>query len=190
MQITVSLNAKDVIAKLKGVTDNLTEDLRWVSFQTAKYGKSQIAKVVQRDLNASPPVPQRAIKQNIKHDKVGLTSYVLRSSKSPRLPLSLFNPKQDDSGVSFRIDKKEPRTHVPGGFLGPRPGTLAPKLRGEPRIRAADPRLPIRYVGMGPSPWVMFEGCGRVDEVVKLLEKRILKNANERLRARIGGYVR
>jgi len=189
MQITVSLDASAVIARLKGVTDNLTEDLRSIAYDTAHYGRAQIGKIVQRDLNASPPVPQKAIIQNIKHDKVGLTAYELKSSKSPRLPLSLFNPKQDESGVSFRIDKTKPRTHVPSAFLGPRPGRLAVKLRGEPRIRDADPRLPIRYVGLGPSPWGLFEGSGRVDEVIKLLEKRILKNANERLRARIGGYI-
>jgi hypothetical protein len=57
--------------------------------------------------------------------------------------LQYFGARQNKSGVTYKISKKGGRTSIPGAFMGPRPGTLAPKLHGGVFQRIGKSRLPI-----------------------------------------------
>ena len=189
MQITVSLDASAVIARLKDVTDNLTEDLRAITFDTMKQGKKKIADVVQTEITAL----DREIKKTIRHKKVGLTAYKLIVDPGRRMPLSAFRPKprQTKTGVTYKISKTQGSKSIPHAFLNPHTRTPnEPKIRGS----GSGPsglvgRSPIFFLGLGPSAWGVLVTGNRVHRVISFLEIKLRKNARERLRARIGGHI-
>ena len=65
-------------------------------------------------------------------------------------PISLkhFNPRQMSYGVRVRIGGKMKRLH--GTFMGPRPGVVAPSLRGQVWQRSTSARFPIE-MHYGPA---------------------------------------
>ena len=202
--ITIKLDAKAVIAKLKSVTDNLPKDLWIIANQTAKQGLKKIADVVQEEITA----PDKAIKPMITKKKK-TTGYMLIVHPGKRLPLSAFRPKprQTKTGVTYKVSKTAGSKSIPHAFLIN--GTGEPRIRGkdgEPRIQGkgggingtGEPqgkgggpsglvgRLPIFYLGLGPSPWGVLVTGNRIHKVVSFLEIKLRKNALERIRARIG----
>ena len=64
------------------------------------------------------------------------------------LSLKVFKPRQFQSGVKATVWGK--RQLFPGTFMGPRPGAIAPKLRGHVFARTSKARLPIKKL-YGPS---------------------------------------
>jgi hypothetical protein len=61
-------------------------------------------------------------------------------AKEVRLGLQHFGARHDNRGVSYKIQKQGGRKRVNGAFMGPRPGTLAPKLHGGVWKREGDAR--------------------------------------------------
>ena len=63
--------------------------------------------------------------------------------KTKRLGLRHFGAKQDKSGVSYKIGKKGGRQRVDGAFMGPKPGAIRVKWKGNAFKRVGNKRLPI-----------------------------------------------
>ena len=71
--------------------------------------------------------------------------------ETAREGLQHFGARQTKSGVSYKISKKKGRGMVLGAFMGPSPGTFAPKLYGGVFRRVGKERLPIvKLYGVSP----------------------------------------
>lgn len=64
------------------------------------------------------------------------------------LSLKRFGAKQFSYGVRAKVWGR--MQQFPGGFMGPRPGTIAPALGGHAYVRTSEARLPIRKM-YGPN---------------------------------------
>jgi hypothetical protein len=72
-------------------------------------------------------------------------------AKERREGLQHFTARQDKRGVSYKISKVGGRKRINGAFMGPRPGTLAPRLHGGVFRRVSKSRLPIvKLYGVSP----------------------------------------
>jgi hypothetical protein len=72
--------------------------------------------------------------------------------ETAREGLQHFGARQTKSGVGYKISKKRGRGTVLGAFMGPSPGTFAPKLYGGVFRRVGKKRLPIMKL-YGVSPY-------------------------------------
>lgn len=90
------------------------------------------------------------------------------------LPLKLFKPRQFKAGTKATVWGK--RQLFPGAFMGPRPGTLAPRLKGHVWTRESKDRLPIKklYGPSIPKEMVKDESAGQFQrEAPFILDKRL-----------------
>lgn len=143
------MDADAAVKGLKALVKNIPKELAIVSGKAAKRGKSIIAKAVTTELN----VTQKVVKNHIAvKTKVQETGASVSLEKSKRISLRNFKAKQNKAGVRYKISKTGGKKTLPGGFMGPRPGTLATKLNGGVFKRIGKKRLPIGKA-MGPSPW-------------------------------------
>lgn len=68
---------------------------------------------------------------------------IVSLKKTKRLGLRHFGSKQDKRGVSYKISKKGGRQRVDGAFMGPKPGAIRTKWKGNAFKRVGKDRLPI-----------------------------------------------
>jgi len=108
---------------------------------------------------------------------------IVTLKKTPRLGLRHFGARQNKKGVSYKISKSGSRTFVAGAFMGPKPGAVRVKWKGNVFKRTGTSRLPIIQL-KGVSAYGAFvkndlEGP-RVkaveDELAKQIERRINLN--------------
>lgn len=149
---------------------------------TARKTKSFIAKQVTKELATKQKTVKEHTSQSRKANPSSLAAAV-RLSKSSRIPLKEFKPRQTKAGVSYRISKRTGRAVAVGAFQGPRPGLMKASWRGNVFKRVGRSRLPIVKL-YGPSPWGVFVGqkmqkptAGQArSELKRQLERRIRFN--------------
>jgi hypothetical protein len=155
MKIEVGLEVSGLTElrnSIQSVTNNLSKQLGIISWKTSNDGKSFIAKSVEGELR----VPQKVIKKTIIAKRMGNNRDVLLIVlKTARIALKEFKPKQDNQGVTAKINKSGSPYQVKSGFMGPKPGKKAPRLGGHAYRRIGGDRLPLRKL-KGPSPWGVF----------------------------------
>lgn len=101
---------------------------------------------ISRDIGSEITMPAKDIKDRIStRDKATAVSPVAVVSLGwkKREGLQYFKARQTKSGVTYKISKKAGRGVVLGAFMGPSPGTFAPKLHGGVFKRIGSARLPI-----------------------------------------------
>lgn len=101
---------------------------------------------ISRDIGSEITMPAKDIKDRIStRDKATAVSPVAVVSLGwkKREGLQYFKARQTKSGVTYKISKKAGRGVVLGAFMGPSPGTFAPKLYGGVFKRIGSARLPI-----------------------------------------------
>jgi hypothetical protein len=101
---------------------------------------------ISRDIGSEITMPAKDIKDRIStRDKATAVSPVAVVSLGwkKREGLQYFKARQTKSGVTYKISKKGGRGVVLGAFMGPSPGTFAPKLHGGVFKRIGSARLPI-----------------------------------------------
>jgi hypothetical protein len=107
----------------------------------------------------------------------------VRIKKTPRLGLQHFGARQDQRGVSYKINKQGGRQRINGAFQGPRPGQIKPSWSGLVLQRTGKAKTPIFYV-LGVSVWGAYlkRNFGKPqikrinDELRKQMERRIKLN--------------
>jgi len=101
---------------------------------------------ISRDIASEITMPVSDIKKRIstkgKATAVSLVAVVSLGWKK-REGLQYFKARQTKAGVTYKISKKAGRGVVLGAFMGPSPGTFAPKLHGGVFKRVGKERLPI-----------------------------------------------
>ena len=101
---------------------------------------------ISRDIGSEITMPAKDIKDRIStRDKATAVSPVAVVSLGwkKREGIQYFKARQTKSGVTYKISKKGGRGVVLGAFMGPSPGTFAPKLYGGVFKRIGSARLPI-----------------------------------------------
>jgi hypothetical protein len=101
---------------------------------------------ISRDIGSEITMPAKDIKDRIStRDKATAVSPVAVVSLGwkKREGLQYFKARQTKSGVTYKISKKGGRGVLLGAFMGPSPGTFAPKLHGGVFKRIGSARLPI-----------------------------------------------
>lgn len=101
---------------------------------------------ISRDIGSEITMPAKDIKKRIRTSKKATAQNPVAVSSlgwAKREGLQYFKARQTKAGVTYRISKKAKRGIVLGAFMGPRPGTFAPKLHGGVFKRVGKARLPI-----------------------------------------------
>ena len=188
--INVTAQGHDAAIKaLANVTTNLTKQIGIASWQAAKFGKSHIAKEIGKEL----ATPQKDIKKDIDAKRAGGTRATVTLDKSKRMSLKRFKPKQNATGVAYKISKTEGRKKIPGAFMGPRPGAVARKLHGHVWMRSGarvamtkgaskgQSRQRI-YKLYGPSPWGVVVTRDKQLPIGVIIKDRYGQELEKRLR--------
>jgi hypothetical protein len=143
--IGIEVNAKQLTALRKACGEakkSFAKELAAGINATAKDVRLKIS----RDIGSEITMPAKDIKDRIStRDKATAVSPVAVVSLGwkKREGLQYFKARQTKSGVTYKISKKGGRGVVLGAFMGPSPGTFAPKLHGGVFKRIGSARLPI-----------------------------------------------
>jgi hypothetical protein len=105
-------------------------------------------------------------------------------AKEVRLGLQHFGARHDNRGVSYKIQKQGGRKRVNGAFMGPRPGTLAPKLHGGVFKRVGKSRHPIIKL-RGVSPYGAYAKNDLSEAEVKTINANLGKEMERRINLNI-----
>lgn len=189
--VTDNRSMDQLAATLKTVSDNIIKEMGIATWETAKVSKAIIAKDVTNQIRVKQSDVKKVIKQ-----KRNYTQAIVTLKKSSRFPLKRFSPRQTKAGVTYRISKSGKRELLPGGFMGPKPGVLAPKLHGHVWIRkgylapgASGPRMrggarmrePI-YIPRGPSPLGVVLKGERLKPITIEMKAELRKQVIDRIR--------
>lgn len=176
IEIRADKSLDQLISDLKSLSTNLTKELGIVAWNTAKKTKSVAAKQITSEL----AVTQREVKERITTKRRDTESEVT-VNKSKRIPLKEFKPRQTRKGVSYRISKTTGRKTAADAFMGPKPGTPAPRLHGHVWKRKGKTRLPIQKL-YGPSPWGVLVSGDRIQNVTEETRGELRKQLEKRIR--------
>lgn len=142
---------------------------------TARKVASEMSKDIRSDLAVKAKDLKKVIRIKSRASKGDITA-VVQLDEERRLTLKSFGARQVKAGVSYQISKSAGRKVVTGGFMGPRPGKLEPKLRGHAFKRLGPARYPI-VVLHGVSPWGFYTKKnmlrGTIAQGVRELNKQI-----------------
>ena len=143
--IGIEVNAKQLTALRKACGEakkTFAKELAAAINATAKDVRLKIS----RDIGSEITMPAKDIKDRIStKDKATAQNpiAVVSLGWKKREGLQYFKARQTKTGVTYKISKKAGRGVVLGAFMGPSPGTFAPKLYGGVFKRVGKERLPI-----------------------------------------------
>ena len=104
---------------------------------TLQIGRDIRATVAMKKAEAEKPLSIRA------NATANNLRAIVTLKKTKRLGLRHFGARQDNRGVSYKIDKKGGRQRVTGAFQGPKPGVMKTSWKGNAFKRVGKSRLPI-----------------------------------------------
>jgi hypothetical protein len=183
---------------IEGIQTNLDKELAVVINKTAKATLGQIAKDIGTELNTT----QKAIKYGGKAlqvlGKATVTNpgVIVRVTKTGRMSLRHFKPKQNELGVKYKISKTKGNAFIKSAFMGPIPGLLNAQWKGNVFKRKGEPRKMKkgRYAGKirepitklnAASPWGVYVAKNFQPEQVRRINERLEKEMEERIRFRV-----
>jgi hypothetical protein len=190
----ISMSATGVSNELRAVAKNLRKELGIAAWNTAKKGKTLIAKDVLQGqgFNAKLADVKKVIVE--KRNDGSPTASSVELKKSKQIPIRNMKPEQTSTGGQFRPTKKGDPVNVRGAFMGPRPGVSAINLRGALWIRDGEKRRmkkgnsvghmrqPIRRVGSGIYPAKIHIENNRQPIIISELKVEMDKQIARRLR--------
>ena len=151
-----------------------------------KKGESIIASKITEELAAPKKVVTKQLKRTDRASKTKLSSTItlvasVEGSRSGRISLRQFKPRQNKKGVSYKTSKSKGRKTVLGAFQGPRPGLMKASWKGSVFKRVGASRLPIVKL-FGPSPWGVY--------VKKNYDRKVRQDIKRELRKQIDRRIR
>jgi len=172
------------IARMKAAIENtgkqLRKELAVAVNATAAKSKSIIAKQIGKELAVAQKDIKTTISQSRRAGELDISATV-EVKKEKRLGLNKFGARQTKTGVSARISKSKGRSVIPGGFMGPKPGVTAVKLRGNAFKRVGKARKPIVKL-KGPSTWGVFVVGQKIGPSTAETEQELKKQVDRRIR--------
>lgn len=167
-------------AELEGDRKRLPRELSVAVNATSRKVVTNMSRQIRDEITAKSKEVKKVLKVNKKSNKNTLSSNV-RLSHEKRLSLKAFNPRQTRKGISYKISKREGRKMVPGGFMGPRPGSKAPRLGGHAFKRVGKNRTPIVKLH-AVSPWAVYQKNHMRPATVRDAEAELRKQIERRIR--------
>lgn len=182
--ITLELKGADELAAvLDDTAKQLPQDLAIVCNATAKKVRTHMSRQIREEITAKAGEVKKTLKQSKRANRGSLGAAVTLS-ETQRLSLKAFGAKQTSTGVSYRISKKGGRKRVLGGFRGPRPGVVAPRLGGHAFKRTTRKRSPIVKLH-GISPWGVYTKRHMERETLDVGQRELDKQVQRRIRFRL-----
>ncbi len=183
---------------IKGTSINIRKELAVVINKTAATTLREVAKDIGSELNTT----QKAIKYGSKALKVLEKATFtkpgsrVRITRTGRMSLRHFKPKQGPLGTSFKISKNRPATFVRSAFMGPVPGRVNPQWAGNVFKRIGDYKLASKGAYRGymrqpitklnaASPWGVYIAKNFAPEQIRRINARLRKEMDERIRFRV-----
>lgn len=159
---------------------SLSKELAIACNQTAKELKTPISQSIRTVLNAKAKGLKKVISVGMKATESNITAST-KVNTGRRIPLKEFGAKQKKDGVSYKIFKGGKMRTVKRGFMGPKPGVQAIKLKGHAFMRKQkEQRLPIVKL-FGPSVKAAFQMAKLEKPIAEEAEKRLTKKINRRI---------
>jgi hypothetical protein len=180
--ISIEIDAKQLKQLRKAVAKagkQFPRELAAAVNKVAKKTKGNIGKEIRKTVNLKKEPSERPIKLRRTATAQQPTG-IVGIDREQRLGLQHFGARHDKRGVSYKIAKQGGRKRVDGAFMGPRPGTLAPKLNGGAFRREGESRLPIVKL-KGVSPY----GAYAKNDLSKAETKLIQSNLRTEMQRRI-----
>lgn len=193
IQVTGFDALRDLRDQLGAMQENVTKEIRVAAWRAQKRIRGQIAKELAKIVNQPRKVLLKATYSKIKPD--GSFLIVIRGVFA--VAVKRFRPKHTKAGVVAKTGKKavyqNPFTGkvqtadtgkqvFPGGFMGPRPGVPAGKLRGVPVRRAGSRRLPIQAIPAINIVLTIHQNPDKLPQIIKLAQAEFEKQVRERIR--------
>ena len=150
---------------------------------TSKKTRLSIGRRVRETVNLKKAVAEKPVSIRRTASSESLVG-VVSINKEDRMGLQHFGARQDKRGVSYKIDKRSGRKRINGAFMGPRPGTLAPKLNGGVFKRATKMRHPIIKL-YGVSPFGAYAKNGYEKIEVQFINKYLQREIERRIKLNI-----
>ena len=171
---------------IAGTSIDIRKELAVVINETARGTVSEIAQDVTKELN----VAQKVVKYGTKglqilgkatFSKPGTT---IRLSRTGRMSLRHFKPKQTAEGVEYKISKTQGKKFAKSAFMGPRPGAVKISWKGNVFKRVGKKRNPITKLNAA-SPWGVYIAKNFAPEQIRRINARLRKEMDERIRFRV-----
>lgn len=110
----------------------------------------------------------------------GSLAAVVSLKETKRLGLRHFGARQDRRGVTYKISKTGGRKRVNGAFLGPRPGVVRIKWKGNAFRRVGKNRLPIVQL-KGVSAYGTYKKNDMAGPQVEAVTAELTKQLDRRI---------
>jgi len=165
--------AEQMLAHIPGATEKA---IKRATTRTASFANTRIARAITRGSNIKAAITREKLKKG----KIGDSGAYVRLNKTGRLGIRHFKGVQTETGVMFRVGKKDKWLFVPRAFTGPtrevtKIGEMVkqgrkkvyqrlaeprksyttqqnPKWKGNAAVRIGRKRLPIVFVkGVSPA---------------------------------------
>lgn len=126
--------------------------------------------------------PQKVLRSATRYGRDG-EAFTVRIRKKFRISMRRFKPKQTRAGVIVQTGKGSGgKSVIAGAFMGPRPGVVAVKLRGQVMQRAGQSRYPIEAVRAVAVTERLLENYGIVENIAQDITAEYGKQIRERIR--------
>lgn len=171
---------------IAGTSVDIRKELAVVVNETAKATLKDIAVDVTSELNVAQKVVKYAGKglSILGRATFSKPGAIVRLSRTGRMSLRHFKPKQNADGVEYKISKTKKKSFVKSAFMGPRPGAVKISWKGNVFKRVGKKRNPITKLD-GVSPWGVYVAKKFEPDQVKRINDRLRKEMTERIRFRV-----
>jgi hypothetical protein len=175
--------------ELASMGQNVTKEVRVAAWKTQKKGRREIAKQIAKIIKKPVKYFQKA-----SYSKMLPDGFFIAIRGEFKMAIKYFKPRHVKAGVvaditrsSVFIDNgRKKRTSgkrvFEGGFMGPRPGVLAPKLRGIAARRKGTNRFPIQALPAIHLTSTLKNVDYFTPKVVSDLRVEFIKQVKERIR--------
>lgn len=183
----IDINIDDsTLKKLQRVLDGNAKKLRQQFYIAVNKTAAKTKGLIAKDVSKKIVVPQKIIKKSITIKKakqvaaMNRTSAVVTQRALNGFPLKMLHAKQNKAGTTYKGKGRKSETRV-GAFMGPKPGSVAVKLRGHSFKRIGKERTPIKKQ-FGPSVIEIFIEAGTHQKAVVFAREQLKKELLERAR--------
>lgn len=184
---------RDLRDQLGAMQENVTKEIRVAAWRAQKRIRGQIATELAKIVNQPRKVMIKATYSKIRPD--GSFFIIIRGTFA--IAIKRFKPKHSKAGVVAKTGKKtvvqNPFTGkisvsdtgkqvFPLGFMGPKPGVMAVKLRGAPVRRKGSNRLPIEAIPAINVVLTIKANDSAMPKIIRLAQAEFEKQVRERMR--------
>lgn len=166
---------------LSDLESDVPKEMKVATSKTIKRGKSITAKKLSKIIKAK----QKILRAVGRGKRDGSQAFFILSGNF-RISWKWFKPVQDNAGVTVKATRvplsAKTQQDLRGAFMGPRPGVVAVKLRGQVMRRKSVSGRKIQAVPAMVPVELLRQNPGMVDDIVAEFTTEYEKQIRERIR--------